>query len=72
MLLPNCQLQQRNQEAHLQSVTDKVSDTSLSMLLNQDLSYGEILAGQRGAWLVTKVCFVLMQSKLKRKKKDQL
>ena len=33
----------------------------------QDLSYGEILAGRPGAWLVKKIIFIGMQSiKLKR------
>ena len=29
--------------------------------LDRDLSYGEILAGQPGAWLVKKIFFICMQ-----------
>ena len=31
--------------------------------INQDLSYGEILPGRPGAWLVKKIFFICMQSK---------
>ena len=31
--------------------------------VDQDLSYGEILAGRPGAWLVKKIYFIYMQSK---------
>ena len=31
--------------------------------IDNDLSYGEILAGRPGAWLVKQICFICMQSK---------
>ena len=35
----------------------------LQILLNQDLSYGDILAGRPGAWLVEKTFFICRQVK---------
>ena len=36
-------------------------------LLYQYLSYGGILAGRPGAWLVTKICFICMQSQISKR-----
>ena len=34
----------------------------VDILIYQDLSFGEILAGQPGAWLVKTICFICMKS----------
>ena len=49
----------------LLSLSNILSNTFLICwpLLNQDLIYGEILAGRPGAWLVKKILLIWMQSK---------
>ena len=51
----------RDYGAHLGAFKLKIH--WLGIKLYRDLSYGEILAGRPGAWLVKKIYFICMQSK---------